>query len=155
MKKLLIIFVLFCYFGFNSNAQITMAEKYGLRVVMYLEDIWESKNRNTGDFYPYISFRFVVYGANNQFNSIFVKLKLLDNIYEFSTLTTTDDIDEDHYALVKKFNKHSNSNTFEIKNQRIGRHLLSRELLKLPCNTTKINEEKLRECLKIEIIDIN
>jgi len=132
-----------------------MAEKYGLRVVMYLEDIWESKNRSTGDYYPYISFKLVAYGANNQFNSIFVKLKLLDNIYEFSTLTTTDDIDEYHYLLVKKFNKHSPSNTFEIKNQRIGRYLLSRELLKLPCNTTKINEEKLRECFKIEIIDIN
>jgi len=130
-----------------------MAEKYGLRVVMYLEDIWESKNRNTGDFYPYISFRFVVYGANNQFNSIFVKLKLLDNIYEFSTLTTTENIDDEHYALVKKFNNHSQSNLVEIKNQYM--YSFPTEFLKLPCTSTRINEEQLRECFKIEIIDIN
>jgi hypothetical protein len=155
MKKVLLIIVVFIgCFGFVSNAQIAVVEKYGLRVEMYLEDIWESKNRNTGNLSPYISFNFVVSGVNSRFSKIVVQIKLLENIYEFSTLTTTNDLNGVHEELVRKFNKHSPSNSVEIKNQRFEEYIFSKEYWKLPCTSTRINEEQLRECFKIEIIEL-
>ena len=155
MKKvLLIIVVLIGCFGFISNAQIAVVEKYGLKVEMFLEDIGESKNRKTGNSFPYIAFNFVVSGENSQFNKIVVRLKLLYNIYNFSTLTTTSDLNGVHEELVRKFNKHSPSNSLEIKNQHLEKYILSKEYWKLPCTTTRISEEQLRECFKIEIIEL-
>ena len=155
MKKvLLIIVVLIGCFGFISNAQIAVVEKYGLRVEMYLEDIGESKNRKTGNVFPYIAFNFVVSGENDLFSKIVVRIKLLYNIYEFSTLTTTSDLNGVHGELVRKFNKHSPSNSVEIKNQHLEEYIFSKEYWKLPCTSTRINEEQLRECFKIEIIEL-
>jgi hypothetical protein len=121
---------------------------------MYLEDIGESKNRKTGNAFPYIAFNFVVSGENSQFSKIVVRIKLLYNIYNFSTLTTTSDLNGVHEELVRKFNKHSPSNSVEIKNQRLEEYILSKEYWKLPCTSTRINEEQLRECFKIEIIEL-
>jgi hypothetical protein len=155
MKKVTLILVVFIgYLGFISNAQIAEVEKYGLKVEMYLEDIWESKNRKTGNLSPYIAFNFVVFGDNSQFEKIVVRIKLLNNIYQFSTLTTTSDLNRVHEELVKKFNKHSLSNSVEIENQRFDKYIFSKEYWKLPCTTTRMNEEQLRECFKIEIIEI-
>jgi hypothetical protein len=153
MKKILIIIVaLTGCFGFISNAQIAIVEKYGLKVEMYLADIGESKNRKTGNVFPYIAFNFVVSGENCQFSKIVVRIKLLYNIYNFSTLTTTSDLNGVHEELVRKFNKHSPSNSFEIKNQYlVEEYILSKEYWKLPCTSTRINEEQLRECFTIEI----
>ena len=155
MKKILLIIVaLIGCFEFISNAQIAVVDKYGLRVEMYLEDIGESKNRKTGNLSPYIAFNFVVSGVNSQFSKIVVRIKLLYNIYNFSTLTTTSDLNGVHEELVRKFNKDSLSNSVEIKNQCLEEYILSKEYWKLPCTSTRMNEEQLRECFKIEIIEI-
>ena len=75
-------------------------------------------------------------------------------IYNFSTLTTTSDLNGVHEELVRKFNKHSSSNSVEIENQHLEKYILSKEYWKLPCTSTLINEDQLRECFKIEIIEL-
>ena len=175
MKKLLVILIVFIGFSFKANAQIATAEKYGIKVEMFLDGTWE-ETETFGSYRGYkycsIAFKFVVSGENSNFSKILINVKLLDaaSKYGFILLDRFDgkgyngklnisDIGKEpnfvkiHQGHIDWFNSNSTINPIEIKDQRLGNYIFAKENIKMNC-TALLSEKQLKECFKIEIIEV-
>jgi len=141
----------------KTMAQIATAEKYGIRVEVSLDEIWKSYNSYSGNEYCKVGLNFIVSGENQNFSKVIVKIVLLEDKYQFAIVTTTGDLNKPHQELVNKFNSSAVATDYrmvEIPNQRLGNYVFSKKYWGAEICTRLMNEEQLKECIKIEIREV-